>query len=107
LAAAHGHLGVVKALLHHGAQADLQSNVEINVNNLNPGSTALTWAAQRGHAEIVALLLQHYTEVDRKCRRRDKALYLAAYNRHEEVMEILLKHPADVISESVIVESAG
>lgn len=52
-------------------------------------------AAQRGHEDIVALLLRHYTEVDRKYRRRDKALYLAACNRHEEVMEILSKHPAD------------
>jgi hypothetical protein len=49
-ACANGHLGVVKALLKHGA---LYTNNE-------SGNTPLHWAAAQGHTEVAELILSHF-----------------------------------------------
>ena len=54
-AAVYGHERVVKLLLRHGAEINLQSN---------GGGTALMFAALHGHERVVDLLLRHGAEIN-------------------------------------------
>ena len=53
-ASKNGHGEVVKLLLEHGAQVDLQEE---------NGWSALMSASQNGHGEVVKLLLEHGAQV--------------------------------------------
>ena len=56
VACSFGHLSVVTYLINKGAFMDLQCN---DLNNQNNGKTALHFAVQIGHLEIVSQLLAH------------------------------------------------
>ncbi len=59
------------------------------------GWTALTAAAERGHMNIVKLLLQNGAIVDRKNSQDWTALLLATKNGDENIVELLLENGAD------------
>jgi ankyrin repeat protein len=66
-AAYRGHLEIVKLLLDHNADVNLQSN-ELTTLELYPylylGGSALQAAAYQGYLEIVKLLLDHNANVN-------------------------------------------
>ncbi|KAF2272918.1 ankyrin repeat protein, partial [Westerdykella ornata] len=67
-----GHLNVVRALLHHGAET----------------REVMAEAASNGHTEIVRLLLQHGAETA-------GALSLAAKRGYMDIVRLLLQHGVD------------
>lgn len=60
------------------------------------GETPLNVAALHGQAEVVALLLQHGAEANRKASSGCYPLHLAARNAHLDVARMLLYHGAEV-----------
>ena len=87
LAAAHGHVEVVKILLDKGATVDAQGA---------DGRTALHIAAYEGHVEVVKMLLDEGAAIDAKNTDDGTALYIAALHEHVEVVKILLDKGADI-----------
>jgi len=64
---------------------------EIDVNAKNKyGNTALTWASQNGHIEIVKYLLANGANVNEKDEYGETALILASSNGHIEIVKSLL-----------------
>lgn len=119
---------VVKELLHHGADVNLQSGsgstalmmavnagnrtvVQLlllsgaNVNLLNKdGCSALMFASRWGHGEIVRLLLVRPKPADPNVQSYadgETALMQAAYGGHRDVVRTLLQHGANVNTLSV------
>ena len=45
-------------------QEDLGKEMDINVHDCNFGKTPLSWAAERGHDQILQLLLEHNADVE-------------------------------------------
>lgn len=58
--------------------------------------TPLHWAAERGHADVVSLLLKHGAVSDRADCRGHNPLHLAARRNHAEVMTLLLQTGIDL-----------
>lgn len=75
----------------------LQGQKSINVNDRDTdGLCAIHWAADRGNAGILELLLRHGANVDElDAESGQTALHYAAACGHSECVEILLKHNAD------------
>ena len=86
-AAFKGDLGEVQALIENKA--------DVNAVNKD-GATPLFMAAQGGHREIMALLLDHGADA-KQARRNDgvSPLYIAAQQGHREIVALLLNHGAD------------
>lgn len=59
------------------------------------GETALHIAAEKGHTEIVELLLDNYAYVNVADKYRSTALHVAAKGGHKEVVELLLDKGAN------------
>ena len=68
-AANNGHERVVKLLIRHGAELNLQNS---------GGGTALMLAASNGHERVVELLIRHGADVNLQNSKGDTALMLAA-----------------------------
>ena len=85
LAAAEGHLEVVRLLLESGADKDYTSR---------GGITALHSAAANGRLEVVRLLLDSGSDKE-KLAYGLTALHSAAMNGHSEVVRLLLESGAD------------
>ncbi len=84
-AAFRGHLAVVQALLAQGAAVN---------NPDNRGMTALHWAAENGHAEVVqALLATPGILVNTQAHDGNTALHEASYEDHLPVIQALLAAP--------------
>ena len=104
-AVVYGHLGVVHALISHGAKADVC---------LNNGLTPLHRAAEDGQEEMVKALLKaqarvnteynvkneplHKPEMEllRKDNTRETPLHAAAANGHGPVIELLIRAGGDI-----------
>eukprot|EP01097_Dermamoeba_algensis_P002017 TRINITY_DN17_c0_g1_i1.p1 TRINITY_DN17_c0_g1~~TRINITY_DN17_c0_g1_i1.p1 ORF type:complete len:482 (-),score=138.05 TRINITY_DN17_c0_g1_i1:183-1628(-) len=56
---------------------------------------ALHYAAQKGHVEVVRILLQHGFDINKKAKNNNTPLHLAAQNGHSEVARVLLEQGAD------------
>jgi len=86
-AARNGDKAAVRDLLRHGANVNTRSG---------DGMTALHWAAERGDADIVAMLVDAGANVDATTRLGDYTpLLLAAKDGHAPVVELLLEAGAD------------
>lgn len=89
LASSHGHVPVVRTLLAHGAEV-----------NLNTGVTALLFASAHGHAECVRLLLDN--GADPSFRTLDDMrifpLCVATCMGHVSVVAMLLEHDANMVN---------
>jgi ankyrin repeat protein len=70
------------------------------------GDTLLIWAAERGHAGIVRLLLEWGTDVNTTSSGGTSALHLAAFYGHEEAVSTLLSSGADVYRRSAAGDTA-
>ncbi|XP_038170413.1 ankyrin repeat and sterile alpha motif domain-containing protein 1B isoform X7 [Arvicola amphibius] len=88
LAAWRGDVEIVKILIHHGP-----SHSRVNEQN-NENETALHCAAQYGHSEVVAVLLEELTDPTIRNSKLETPLDLAAlYGRLRVVKMIISAHP--------------
>ena len=88
LAAREGSLAMVSHLLTNGINVHDERDKE--------GNTALHKAAERGHDEIVYVLLKHNCKVEYHNRRRETPLHKAAQMGHLNIVEILIDQKANV-----------
>jgi ankyrin repeat protein len=121
-AALGGHQDVVDLLRAHGAAFTLQDAAALGdgaavrtMIEANPalvdgedssGATALYWAAQAGHLDVVQLLVAHQAEVNSRNRGDATPLIGAAGSGRDQVVEFLLDHGADVNARTVGGETA-
>lgn len=84
LACLCGDKKIAEMLLAAGAQVDLHAQF---------GISPLVQAAEKGHADIVSLLLEYGADVNLAC--PETALCSAAGRGHAEVVDLLLKAKAD------------
>ncbi|KAF7982445.1 hypothetical protein HWV62_28589 [Athelia sp. TMB] len=113
----HGHSGVARILLEHGAQvnalgkgraalytASLCGHPDVvqlllehgaAINAIGQGETALRAASRKGHIDIAQLLLQHGADVNESLQGRT-ALQAASRGGHTDIVRLLLEHGADV-----------
>lgn len=83
IACLQGDLGLVKLMVEKGA--------EIN----KPGWTPLSYAATRGHTEIVKYLLDHSAYIDAAAPNGSTPLMMAAYFGYDSTVKLLLDAGAD------------
>ncbi|MEW6560187.1 MAG: ankyrin repeat domain-containing protein [Pseudomonadota bacterium] len=83
IACLQGDLGIVKLMVDKGA--------EIN----KPGWTPLSYAATRGHTEIVKYLLDHSAYIDAAAPNGSTPLMMAAYFGYDSTVKLLLEEGAD------------
>nr|XP_045008302.1 ankyrin repeat and sterile alpha motif domain-containing protein 1B isoform X22 [Jaculus jaculus] len=89
LAAWKGDVEIVKILIHHGP-----SHSRVNEQQNNENETALHCAAQYGHSEVVAVLLEELTDPTIRNSKLETPLDLAAlYGRLRVVKMIISAHP--------------
>ncbi|KAJ7059432.1 hypothetical protein C8F01DRAFT_1370371 [Mycena amicta] len=82
-----GHLDVVRLLLEHGADVNMQGGHYGN---------ALQAASHSGHLDVVRLLLEHGADVNMQGGHYGNALQAASHSGHLDVVRLLLEHGADV-----------
>ena len=83
-AATHGHHGVVLSLLAHGAGLNVDSDEPFR-------DRPLYAAAENGHIEIVAILLQAGAEVNHCGTHRGTTIRVAAEKGYDQIVELLLR----------------
>ncbi|XP_041932384.1 transient receptor potential cation channel, subfamily N, member 1 [Alosa sapidissima] len=88
-----GNTAVLQEILRGVAASCLQMAVNKHAKN---GWSPLLLAAERGHLEVVRILLQNHARVDVFDEDGKAALHLAAENGHEDIADLLLSHKAFV-----------
>ncbi|KAL3473032.1 ankyrin repeat-containing domain protein [Aspergillus californicus] len=88
MAAACGHLSVVKLLLHYGVPPDLPTGDQLR-------RTALHLAAEQGYIDVVRVLADVGSSINTEDRKGITPLAIAAQNNHLEVVQLLLSRGAD------------
>ncbi|KAI0536649.1 hypothetical protein GGR58DRAFT_380186 [Xylaria digitata] len=79
--------GTIRLLLNKGA----------NIKSKDSSSrTALSWAAEKGHQEIVQLLIEKGADVDEKDSSSRTPLSWATQNGHQKIVQLLVEKGADV-----------
>ena len=66
----------------------------------NYGRTPLSWAVNRGHRDMVELLLDHGARVNAKDRSKLTALHIAVTGQHRDIVSVLLDQGARLESKS-------
>ncbi|KAF3400085.1 Ankyrin repeat domain-containing protein 50 [Penicillium rolfsii] len=87
LAAEVGLFSIVQSLLAAGA--------DIDVKDWRKRRTALSWAAEKGHEDIVDILLENNALVDEADENNRSPLVWAAMNGHSDVVKLLLRWNAN------------
>lgn len=85
IASGEGHLGVVRILLQHMGGQGLE---DADVN----GYTALCYAVQGGHEEVVALLVGQGAQANIRDTSEDTPLIVASQCGHMGVVQVLIQH---------------
>ncbi len=96
-AAVGAHVSVAKLLLERGALVDATNHTRdpVSAGSHHSDYTALDQASEDGHADLVALLLDHGADVNGRAN-GISPLLLAVAPGHVEVARMLLDHGADV-----------
>ncbi|XP_035682000.1 protein fem-1 homolog A-like [Branchiostoma floridae] len=89
-AAIRGSLRDVKVALKAGADIDF----DLRYSDKASTGTALFIASQRGHVDIVKLLLREGASVAKRSALSHAPLHIAAFNGETEVVELLVQHGA-------------
>ena len=89
LAAAHGHLELVRTLLGHSVDANAAATTFLD-------PTPLHEASEYGRVDIVRLLIQNGANVNAGVGHRWTPLHLASYKGNAEIVRLLIKHGAGV-----------
>uniref|UniRef100_A0A4W3GDN1 Serine/threonine-protein phosphatase 6 regulatory ankyrin repeat subunit C-like n=1 Tax=Callorhinchus milii TaxID=7868 RepID=A0A4W3GDN1_CALMI len=88
-----GNADVLLEILKHISSNRIQRVINKQAKN---GCSPLLVAAERGHTEIVKILLLHHSRVDVFDEHGKAGLHLAAENGHDHISDILLWHKAFV-----------
>ncbi|KAG7458245.1 hypothetical protein MATL_G00236160 [Megalops atlanticus] len=88
-----GNTAVLQEMLNRVNPTHLQQAVNKHAKN---GWSPLLLAAERGHTEVVKILLQNHARVDVFDEHGKAALHLAAEHGNEEIADVLLSHKAFV-----------
>ncbi|KAI7798397.1 transient receptor potential cation channel [Triplophysa rosa] len=88
-----GNTAVLQEMLGYVPSSQLQTAVNKHSKN---GWSPLLLAAERGHTEVVRLLLQNNARVDVFDEEGKAAIHLAAEQGHQDIVDILLSHKAFV-----------
>ncbi|CDQ78336.1 unnamed protein product [Oncorhynchus mykiss] len=88
-----GNTDVLQEMLNSVPSSRLQMAVNKHSKN---GWSPLLLASERGHTEVVRILLQNHARVDVFDEDGKAALHLAAERGHEDISDILLSHKAFV-----------
>lgn len=93
LAAEQGNFEVIKLLIDF-RERNILSPIDLPLINRigNNGATALSIAAERGHLDIVAILLKARADPNIENLKGETALMSAARNGHVDVIKLLLQH---------------
>ncbi|KAF7986998.1 hypothetical protein HWV62_79 [Athelia sp. TMB] len=83
----HGHEGVVRTLLEHGARVNARGR---------KGANSLRAACYGGHINVARLLLKHGADVDAPINNEGTLLQEAAGHDDFAAVQLLLEHSADV-----------
>lgn len=92
LAAYLGNVAWAKLLISQHSQAISQKD--------NYGRTPLSWAVNRGHRDMVELLLDHGARVNVKDRSDLTALHIAVTGQHKDIVPMLIERGAHLESKS-------
>ena len=94
LAARGGHINVLKILIEHGAQ--------LNIETHNLGWTALHSAAGMGYEAVVQLLLENGADLEIRTKDGSTALELAVRRDHDKVIRACLeRYDLDTLTPSI------
>jgi len=96
IAAYNGNSGVVRLLCQEYGVDVNYSTSETLEDEPKKGITALEWAARKGHAEVVKVLLDNKADVNVSRTDGVTPLWIAAQEGHLEVVKLLLHNKADV-----------
>ncbi|KAL2080256.1 hypothetical protein ACEWY4_024049 [Coilia grayii] len=88
-----GNTAVLQEILRYVTASRLQMAVNKHAKN---GWSPLLLAAERGHLEVVRMLLQNHARVDVFDEDGKAALHLAGEKGHEDIADLLLAHKAFV-----------
>jgi len=81
--------------LKHLLQTDVRKLIDLDKEN-SDSYTALMWAAQFGHKEIVELLIKADADLNKQTSYGNTALIVTARFGHKEIVELLIKAGADL-----------
>ncbi len=83
-----GAFAEVKGLIEEGTDVNAQDN---------EGWTALMWALEYGHTEVVKLLIEEGADVNAQSNSGETALWAASrYGQHPDIVKLLIEEGADV-----------
>lgn len=89
-----GHYEWAKRLIMLGANKDITTVKCCDICNFNLGNTALMWAVQQNHLEIVKLLIDSHCDVNKSNHKGWTPLMLAASSGHTAIALYLVLHGA-------------
>jgi len=97
LAAASGHVAVVRALVENGADLETAGAGDVEIEGITP----LMAAAMHGHTATLEYLLAKGARVDKRSRAGHTALFLAASRGKLDCVEVLVAKGASVSASAV------
>ncbi|KAJ1171946.1 hypothetical protein NDU88_003803 [Pleurodeles waltl] len=80
--------------IEHVTHAIRSKDIDVNLKD-EEGRTLLHWACDRGHHELVSVLLQHKADINRQDNEGQTALHYASSCEFLDIVDILLKCGAD------------
>ncbi|XP_015282809.1 PREDICTED: acyl-CoA-binding domain-containing protein 6 [Gekko japonicus] len=80
--------------IEHVTKAIRSKKVDVNTKD-EKGRALLHWASDRGHKELVSVLLQHTADVNSQDDEGQTALHYASTCEFSDIVELLLKSGAD------------
>lgn len=92
LAGYNGRVNSARLFLDKGADLDEQNHIQ--------GATALSYAAEYGHKNMIEFLLENKANVNVRTHQNETPLMFASWKGHNEIVSLLLENGADVNAES-------